>query len=94
MVTDTQKQPVAGVVVTDGVNFTQTDDKGRYQLVSDPAQSKFVYLSVPADYKTNVENALPVGYYAGLMQKSKRIVVIQLGEERTAGSGFYLYSYL
>ena len=40
VVTDTQKQPVAGVVVTDGVNFTQTDDKGRYQLVSDPAQSK------------------------------------------------------
>ena len=49
--TDTQKQPVAGVVVTDGVNFTQTDDKGRYQLVSDPAQSKFVYFSVPATTK-------------------------------------------
>ena len=29
VVTDTQKQPVTGVVVTDGVNFTQTDDKGR-----------------------------------------------------------------
>lgn len=72
VVTDTQKQPVAGVVVTDGVNFTQTDDKGRYQLVSDPAQSKFVYLSVPADYKTNVENALPVGYYARIDAKRKR----------------------
>ena len=72
VVTDTQKQPVAGVVVTDGVNFTQTDDKGRYQLVSDPAQSKFVYLSVPADYKTNVENALPVGYYARIDAKKKK----------------------
>lgn len=76
VVTDTQKQPVAGVVVTDGVNFTQTDDKGRYQLVSDPAQSKFVYLSVPADYKTNVENALLLAILPGLMQKRKRIVVI------------------
>lgn len=54
----------------------QTDDKGRYQLVSDPAQSKFVYFSVPADYKTNVENALPVGYYARIDAKRKRIVVI------------------
>ena len=72
VVTDTQKQPVTGVVVTDGVNFTQTDDKGRYQLVSDPAQSKFVYLSVPADYKTNVENALPVGYYARIDAKKKK----------------------
>lgn len=72
VVTDTQKQPIAGVVVTDGVNFTQTDEKGRYQLVSDPAQSKFVYLSVPADYKAVVEKALPVGYYARIDASEKR----------------------
>lgn len=72
VVTDTQKQPIAGVVVTDGVNFTQTDEKGRYRLVSDPAQSKFVYLSVPADYKAVVEKALPVGYYARIDASEKR----------------------
>ena len=72
VVTDTQEQPIAGVVVTDGVNFTQTDEKGRYQLVSDPAQSKFVYLSVPADYKAVVEKALPVGYYARIDASEKR----------------------
>lgn len=72
VVTDTQRQPIVSIVVTDGVNFTQTDDKGRYQLVSDPSQSKFVYLSVPADYKTVVEKALPVGYYARLDANKKK----------------------
>lgn len=72
VVTDMEKQPIAGVVVTDGVNFTQTDEKGRYQLLSDPAQSKFVYLSVPADYKAVVEKALPVGYYARIDAGEKK----------------------
>lgn len=66
VVTDTGKKPIAGVVVTDGANFTQTDEKGRYSLLSDLSQSKFVYLSVPAEYKAKVKDALPFGYYAPL----------------------------
>jgi len=72
VVTDMQRHPIAAVVVTDGVNFTQTDQKGRYQLLSDPLQSKFVYLSVPADYKTMVKQALPVGYYARINPEKKK----------------------
>ena len=72
VVTDLQKHPVVAVVVTDGVHFTQTDQKGRYQLLSDPYQSKFVYLSVPADYKTMVEKALPIGYYARINVKKRK----------------------
>jgi len=72
VVTDTQKIPITGVVVTDGVNFTQTDAKGYYQLVSDPSQSKFVYLSVPTFYKAPVEKALPTGYYARLDTTKKK----------------------
>ncbi|WP_418697764.1 calcineurin-like phosphoesterase C-terminal domain-containing protein [Bacteroides sp.] len=71
VVMDTSRQPVAGVVVTDGVNFTQTDQKGLYQLSSNPARSKFVYISVPADYKAPVEKALPTGYYAPIDAKRK-----------------------
>ena len=78
VVTDNQKQPVANVVVTDGVNFTQTDDKGRYQLMSDPDRSKLVYLSVPSGYKTLVEKALPVGYYAQLDATKKKTYNFQL----------------
>lgn len=71
VVTDTEKRPIAGVVVTDGVNFTQTDEKGHYALASDLNQSKFVYLSVPADYKPRVKDALPTGYYAPLSKAQK-----------------------
>ena len=71
IVTDTEKNPIAGVVVNDGVHFTQTDEKGYYYLPSDFNQSKFVYLSVPADYKPIVRNALPTGYYAPLDQSKK-----------------------
>lgn len=68
-VTDMQKHPIADVVVCDGVNFTQTDSDGRYRLLTDTAQSKFVYLSVPADYKAVTEHALPIGYYARINAK-------------------------
>ncbi|MDD3038477.1 calcineurin-like phosphoesterase family protein [Bacteroides sp.] len=71
IVTDNKKSPIAGVVVTDGVNFTQTDEKGHYYLPSNFDQSKFVYLSIPADYKAIVENALPTGYYAALDKQQK-----------------------
>ncbi len=72
MVTDTHKIPIASVVVTDGVNFTQTDVKGRYQLISNPDESKFVYLSIPADYRAVVENSLPTGYYARINAEKKK----------------------
>lgn len=71
IVTDNEKSPIAGVVVTDGVNFTQTDEKGRYYLPSNFDQSKFVYLSIPADYKAVVKDALPTGYYMALNKKEK-----------------------
>lgn len=71
MVTDTQKRPIPGVVVSDGVHFTQTDKKGYYYLPSDFNQSKFVYLSIPANYKAKVQHSLPTGYYTPLDKTSK-----------------------
>lgn len=72
IVTDQNNTPIAGVVVTDGVNFTQTDSKGSYYLPSDFDKSKFVYLSVPAYYKPIVKNALPTGYYS-LLYKTQKV---------------------
>lgn len=45
----TAKTPVPGVVVTDGVLFTQTDSEGIYQLKS-AKKNSLVYISVPAYY--------------------------------------------
>ena len=49
---------VANVVVTDGYNFAQTDDKGRYTLVASD-DSRFVYLSVPAGYEVESLRSVP-----------------------------------
>ena len=50
-VSDTAGKPLQGVVVTDGYNFTQTNERGEYSLDSNLDKSRFVYLSVPGDYE-------------------------------------------
>jgi hypothetical protein len=40
---------IAGVAVTDGINITQTDKNGLYELASN-ATAEFVYISVPRGY--------------------------------------------
>ena len=40
IVTDTRKSPISGVVVTDGVHFTQTDEKGYYYLSNSPVSGE------------------------------------------------------
>jgi hypothetical protein len=49
---------LAGVVVTDGTHFCQTDSKGNYSLEVDPLAS-FIYISSPAGYQVPVENSVP-----------------------------------
>lgn len=71
IVTDADKNPLVGVVVTNGKQFTQTDNRGRYQLKSHTDTCKFVYISVPAGYHAKVENALPVGYYVAIDDTKK-----------------------
>lgn len=65
-VSDTNGKPIQGVVVTDGFNFSQTDGQGRYDLDSDPSRSRFVYLSVPADYEISHTRGIPDLFYQEL----------------------------
>lgn len=51
-------QGVAGVIVTDGISVTQTNNKGEYLLAGNK-NSEFVYLSSPAGYTVPVENSVP-----------------------------------
>ncbi|HJT74424.1 MAG TPA: calcineurin-like phosphoesterase family protein, partial [Chitinophaga sp.] len=44
-----QGKGIAGVAVTDGINITQTDRNGQYELLSN-GTAEFVYISVPAGY--------------------------------------------
>jgi len=57
------KKGVAGVVVTDGENFTTTDAKGKFN-VRIGKQQRYVYYSLPSQYESPVENGVPVFYQA------------------------------
>ena len=51
-------QPVAGVVVSDGSEVTQTDDKGIYYLASDK-KNGYVFISVPSGYEVEHSGTTP-----------------------------------
>lgn len=42
VIVDETNQPIEGVVVNDGLNFTQTDKRGMYFLKTDLSKSRFV----------------------------------------------------
>ena len=49
---------VAEVIVTDGENFTQTDEKGRYELRSGD-ENRLIYLTIPSGYTVEAVNSVP-----------------------------------
>lgn len=50
--------PVAGVVVSDGIEVAVTDDQGIYQLASEKKLG-YVFLSVPSGYEVPADGVLP-----------------------------------
>lgn len=58
-VTSTGGLPIGGVVVSDGLNCTQTDADGRYALTSDLELRRFVFVSVPAEYEIPARHGCP-----------------------------------
>lgn len=52
-VKSTDGQAIVGVVVSDGVNTTQTDKKGTFSLETDK-QSRWVFISTPSGYRSSV----------------------------------------
>ena len=57
----TEEGPVAGVVVSDGVETTVTDADGVYQLASTKVKG-YVFMSVPSGYEPEQLGVLPVMY--------------------------------
>ena len=66
MVTDDQGKGVSGVVMTDGTEFTTTDEHGFYYLPADPVRSRMVWMSVPSAYEVGNVYGLADGFYARL----------------------------
>ncbi len=52
---------IAGVVVTDGYNFAQTDSEGNYTMEVD-RRARHIYISTPSGYLVENKGSIPVFY--------------------------------
>lgn len=75
-VKDTQGNPIAGVVVTDGKHVTATDRQGIYMLDTDPFRQPMVYISTPADYVLPEKEGVLMAFITIRILQKWRIVVI------------------
>ena len=66
-----QGEPVAGCVVSDGKQCVATDSNGHYTLKSDMANTRFVFISIPAGYQ--------IPYRKSVIQNFRRIPRHQKG---------------
>lgn len=53
-------RPVPGVVVSDGFQCVRTDGWGKYQMKSDLSKTRFIFISIPAEYEAPVHNGMPL----------------------------------
>lgn len=68
-IVDNNNQPVAGVVLNDGKNFTVSDKNGVYYLPSDLTRSKYVSISIPSGF--DIEKDVVSSFYAKLSNKEQ-----------------------
>lgn len=65
-VIDKNGQGIAGVVVNDGISFTETDGQGMWSLHSDTTRSKFISISTPAEYVLPQNDGLAQEFYVSV----------------------------
>lgn len=70
-VIDTDGKGIPEVVVNDGVNFTTTDKNGRWTLMTDTLESKFISISTPSEYVLPEKEGLAL-FYKPLREVLKR----------------------
>lgn len=70
-VTTPQGEPVVGCVVSDGKQCVATDNNGQYALKSDMNSTRFVFISIPSEYK--------IPFRKSVVQNFRRIPRYQKG---------------
>ena len=99
-VQDKRGMPIANVVVSDGVQSVMTDVNGEYYMKSNMATTRFVYISIPADYEMPLREQRPqffrrVPRYSAAVRadfelteranKSDNFVLAMVGDPQTRG---------
>lgn len=55
-ISDSDANPIAGVVVSDGINCVKTDSQGKYYLPSNLSSTEYVFVSTPSGYSAPKED--------------------------------------
>lgn len=92
-VTDRNGRGIANVVVNDGIRFARTDKQGAWTLHTDTTRSKFVSISIPADYRLPQRDGLAADFYVPVKtlasEQGKHNFVIEK-RQRVDKSFYYL----
>ena len=95
-------EPVVGCVVSDGMQCVATDSNGHYALKSDMNDTRFVYISIPADYqipyrKSVIQNFARIPRYQKAAvanftlnkrtESTDKYTVIMIGDPQMRGLG-------
>ena len=62
-VMDLQHRPIPGVIVNNGINFTITDQKGAYHLLTDTAKCRYFRITVPSNCHVPVNELNLIEFY-------------------------------
>jgi hypothetical protein len=99
-VVDTNGMPVAGAIVSDGLQSIKTDVNGEYAMKSDMSKVRFVSVSIPAEYEIPLRDNRPqffrrVPRFAEavradfVLQKREKVsdefVITMIGDPQTRG---------
>ena len=82
-VTDTEGNPVEGVVVSDGRQCVKTASDGTYSMHSDLKDVQFIYISQPASYKVASVGSIPQ-CFRRVSRDDKAVCANFVLEKRTA----------
>ena len=88
IVKDSAGNGIAGVVVSDGLEVTATDERGIYYLASDLARRNFVFVSVPADCEIPATQGCPRFYRKIDRKQAVNRADFTLTRRKTPSGGF------
>lgn len=71
-VTNESGKGIAGVVINDGVHFTQTNQQGAWTLTTDTVVSKFISISTPSAYYLPQHEGLAQNFYISVGQLTEQ----------------------
>ncbi len=72
-ITDETGIPISGVAVSDGVTVVNSDNEGKYRIMSDKAKG-YVFISLPGNYTIETNNGTP-GFFRPLLLSPDKLEV-------------------